>query len=175
MYGFTDSPRKEASGSLVCLCQHVEYACTTVLVQRGTCQLHPFCFLAVYFFFTLFSTSALHAASSSSASISLSLSLFLFLCSLSIHLCRLYWSTQQLGAVPEGQSMDFSSACGEDWNEVSSLVSLCAFSTVQSREIRNWLEIVSVAINILGKSSSPSGVHSLRHLTVIEALLGKDK
>lgn len=143
MYGFTDSPRKEASGSLVCLCQHVEYACTTVLVQRGTCQLHPFCFLAVYFFSQFFSTSALHAALSSSASISLSRSLFL--CSLSIHLCRLYWSTQQLGAVPERQSMDFSSACGEDWNEVSSLLSLCVYCTVQCREIRNWLEIVSVA------------------------------
>lgn len=37
MYGFTDSPRKEASGSLVCLCQHVEYSCA-----RMTCQLHPF-------------------------------------------------------------------------------------------------------------------------------------
>lgn len=28
MYGFTDSPRKEASGSLVCLCQHAKEACS---------------------------------------------------------------------------------------------------------------------------------------------------
>lgn len=69
MYGFTDSPRKEASGSLVCLCQHVENACTTVLVREWHASCIPLGF-SVYFFshFGFLSTSALHVLSSSSPS-----------------------------------------------------------------------------------------------------------
>ena len=69
MYGFTDSPRKEASGSLVCLCQHVEYACTTVYVWERCARCIPYAF-SVYFFShsSFVSTSALHARSSTFSS-----------------------------------------------------------------------------------------------------------
>lgn len=38
MYGFTDSPRKEASGSLVCLCQHAIEACFPTAPPHSVCE-----------------------------------------------------------------------------------------------------------------------------------------
>lgn len=54
MYGFTDSPRKEASGSFVHLCQHVECGCMPVLIWAQ----HSWCTgVAVFLFFLFILTS----------------------------------------------------------------------------------------------------------------------
>lgn len=67
MYGFTDSPRKEASGSFVCLCQNVEYACTSVHVWARHASCIPFGFSGCFFSHLSFLlTSALHLLSSPS-------------------------------------------------------------------------------------------------------------
>lgn len=97
MYGFTDSPRKEASGSLVCLCQHVEYACTTVLVWERYASCIPFAF-SVYFFshFSFLLTSAFHALSSASPSTHL-VKFSHSLCNLSIHLCKIWLANTSAG------------------------------------------------------------------------------
>lgn len=53
MYGFTDSPRKEASGSLVCLCQHVSicmHYCTLCESDAPAASFTLFRFISSSFF-----------------------------------------------------------------------------------------------------------------------------